>query len=97
MTWPNKLSLTPFEKEHSTSHCRAIPIRGSRVQNVPARLPEGGFKSYCAQGAVKSLQTPRAAETTGVRLPNHRNTQQPASILHNETLLKECGPVPSDF
>lgn len=42
------------------------------------------LQDYCAQGAVKSLPTPRATETTGIRLSYQRNTHWPASMLNNK-------------
>lgn len=46
------------------------------------------LQDYCAQGAVKSLPTPQATETTGVLLPYHRNTHWSASILNNKETKK---------
>lgn len=65
------------------------------------------LQDYCAQGAVKSLPTPRATETTGVRLSYQRNThagRRPSwitrrrrthnhSLTHTHTQSKELGPV----
>ena len=72
--------LTLFVGDKGPSRCGAIQISGSRVQWVFQRRSGAvlfailyrELQDYCAQGAVKSLPTPWATETTGVRLSYHQ-------------------------